>query len=317
MPGQPEVMERVAQQVRTAWEAADLAAISDLLDHEVHWGAPGDPSPSCQNRDQVLSWWRGREAGVHARVSETVVLGDRILVGLRLAGRAAGGEAERWQVLTVREGRVVDIVGFDERSEAVAHAGLVPVPGRRPGAARWAAPRHGLADDRTGLRLPDPADAEVLHAYASEDGGLAGAWVPLAAGASLESCAALVDDWLAGWRNRPSFHGPALVIGEAGQSQLIGQVGLFDRGERVVELAYGVAPGHRGRGHASRATRLAARWLLREGLADTVELRIDQGNIASRRVAAAAGFGAAGTVTCHVKATGDTYDDLRFVMPPP
>jgi hypothetical protein len=28
----------------------------------------------------------------------------------------------RWQVLTLREGRVVDIVGFDQRSEAAARA---------------------------------------------------------------------------------------------------------------------------------------------------------------------------------------------------
>jgi hypothetical protein len=59
-------------------------------------------------------------------VVETVVLGDRILVGLmvvRNQGAAnSGGEAERWQVLTARGGRVVDIVGFEERSEAVAHA---------------------------------------------------------------------------------------------------------------------------------------------------------------------------------------------------
>jgi hypothetical protein len=29
----------------------------------------------------------------------------------------------RWQVLTVRGGRIVDIVGFDDRSEAVTRAG--------------------------------------------------------------------------------------------------------------------------------------------------------------------------------------------------
>jgi SnoaL-like domain len=36
--------------------------------------------------------------------------------------------------------------------------------------------------------------------------------------------------------------------------------------------------------------RLAARWLLEDGLAREVELRISQGNVASQRVAAAAGF---------------------------
>jgi SnoaL-like domain len=146
MPEQLEATERIAQQVRVAVEAADLSAFSELLDPHVRWGAPDDPSPACQNRDQVISWYRrGWQAGVRAHVSETVIAGDRILVGLRVAGNQAvdhggetadhggetadhGGETERWQVLTVRDGRVVDIVGFDERSEAAARAGLVPLP---------------------------------------------------------------------------------------------------------------------------------------------------------------------------------------------
>lgn len=52
------------------------------------------------------------------------MLGDRILVGLTVVGlqvaTEGAGEARRWQVLTVRGGRVVDIVGFDDRSEATA-----------------------------------------------------------------------------------------------------------------------------------------------------------------------------------------------------
>jgi len=317
-----EATERIARQVAVALEAADLSAFSELLDPDVRWGPAGDPSPPCQSRDQVISWYRrGRQAGVRARVSETVVRGDRILVGLRVAGcnpavAQAGGEAERWQVLTVRSGRVVDITGFDERGEAAARAGLTSVPGQRPAPGRWTEPAHGLGDDRLGLRLPRLPDAEVLRAYSTADRGLAGTWVPLAEGASLDSCAALIGDWLAGWRNLPSVHGPALVIQEAGRSELIGQVALSDRGERVVELAYGIAPQHRGRGYATRAARLVARWLLRDGLADAVELRIDEDNIASQRVAANAGFVLAGTAVSQLMATGDTYVDLRFVMLP-
>ena len=137
--------------------------------------------------------------------------------------------------------------------------------------------------------------------------------MPLAAGASLADCQALVGDWLAGWDNRCSLHGPALIITAAGEAALAGQVGLDDRGEGVVELTYGIAP-DRGRGYATRAARLAARWLLHEGHASTVELRIDAGNTASQRAAAAAGFPPAGTIRSHVPATGETYNDLRFIM---
>jgi hypothetical protein len=88
----------------------------------VRWGAPDDPVPSCQNREQVLVWYRrGRDAGAQAQVTETTVHGDKILVGLKVTGRP-GNEAEaiRWQVLTVGGRGIVDIRGFDDRDVAVA-----------------------------------------------------------------------------------------------------------------------------------------------------------------------------------------------------
>jgi ketosteroid isomerase-like protein len=137
MSEQREVMEAMAQQVRLALEAADLSAFSDLLDPDVHWGAPGARRPSCRNRDQVLAWYeRGKESGTEAHVTEVVVLGDRLLVGLTVHGSQAaserGGAALRWQVLTVRGGRVIDIVGFDDRTDAVAHTGVDRVADSRP-----------------------------------------------------------------------------------------------------------------------------------------------------------------------------------------
>jgi ketosteroid isomerase-like protein len=129
MAEQLAVMEGLAQQVRGALSSADLSSCRDLLDPNVHWGGPDDPTASCQNRDQVLAWYRrGRDAGVRATVSEVAVAGDQIVVGLTVVGNQAGdddtGVRERWQVLTVRDGRVIDIVGFDDRVEAATRAGL-------------------------------------------------------------------------------------------------------------------------------------------------------------------------------------------------
>jgi ketosteroid isomerase-like protein len=122
-------MRHLAGQVAAALEAADLAAYSELLADDVRWGPPGDPAPPCQNRAQVLSWYaRGRDSGARARVTETVIRGDQILVGLKVSGRGpagdGGAEKDRWQVLTVRDGQVSAIVGFDDRREAAAWAGL-------------------------------------------------------------------------------------------------------------------------------------------------------------------------------------------------
>jgi ketosteroid isomerase-like protein len=117
----------IGVRVRAALESADVLAMSDLLDPNVTWGAPDDPKPSCTNRTQVLAWYqRGRDAGVRARVTEFEIHGDRILVGLRVAGTLAadeqGGEADRWQVVTLREDRIVDIRAFDDRDEAAFRA---------------------------------------------------------------------------------------------------------------------------------------------------------------------------------------------------
>ena len=119
--------EEVARRVRTALEGADLSLFAELLDPDVHWGPPGATSPPCRNREQVMAWYeRGRAAGTRARVSEVELLGNQILVGLVVTGNEAAQErgdgAERWQLLTVRDGRVTDIVAFERRAEAVAWA---------------------------------------------------------------------------------------------------------------------------------------------------------------------------------------------------
>lgn len=122
-------IEEIARRVGAALQAADLTGYKELLDPNVTWGAPDDANPGCHNRDQVLTWYRrGRAAGVEAVVTETLVHGERILVGLSVVGirtaedRATeepGGSTDRWQVLTVRAGLVNDIRGFEDRTQAV------------------------------------------------------------------------------------------------------------------------------------------------------------------------------------------------------
>jgi ketosteroid isomerase-like protein len=121
----------LAERVRAALDAADLAAFRELLAPDAKWGPPDDPGWGCHNRDQVLAWYqRSRDEGMTAAVTEVVVGRGALLVGLKVAGTAAameqGGEAERWQVLTVRGGRIADIRGFDHRDEAAARAGVTP-----------------------------------------------------------------------------------------------------------------------------------------------------------------------------------------------
>ena len=120
-------MDELADQVRKALVAEDVSAFAGLLDPDVTWGAPGSRNPTCRNRDQVLTWYqRAQEAGVRGGVFDVDVIGDRLLVSLTVQGtegaRERGGTAIRYQVLTVRGGRIFDIVGFDDKAEALSHA---------------------------------------------------------------------------------------------------------------------------------------------------------------------------------------------------
>jgi ketosteroid isomerase-like protein len=120
----------LAGRVRSALESGDLDAIRDLLDPGARWGAPEGPGDlDCRNRDQVIAWWaRARAAGTRAAVTEVSAGAGALLVGLEVTGtpaaHEAGGAAGRWQVLTVRDGRITDIRGFDNRAAAAARVGL-------------------------------------------------------------------------------------------------------------------------------------------------------------------------------------------------
>ena len=126
-PGEPAGL---TERVRLALESGDLDAIRDLLDPGARWGAPEGPHDTdCQNRDQVVAWWScARAAGARAAVTEVTAGAGTLLVGLEVTGtpaaREAGGAVQRWQVLTLRGGRVADIRGFDDRAAAAARAGV-------------------------------------------------------------------------------------------------------------------------------------------------------------------------------------------------
>ena len=174
------------------------------------------------------------------------------------------------------------------------------------------APAQPLTDGVLTLRLPSPAagDIDTVRGYIGQD-QLDDAWLP---GIPVVPAEQAIGDWLNGWAGRPSRDGPVLVVTIPEEPRFIGIIGLGDRGDGVIEMVYGIAPRWRGRGLASRATRLAARWALSQPGVTTVELRIDQGHTASQHVAENAGFTRADTVTQYVPGTGQTFEDLRYVL---
>ena len=176
----------------------------------------------------------------------------------------------------------------------------------------FTAPAEPLTDGVVRLWLPSPAagDIDAVRGYIEQQ-QLDGGWLP---GIPLVSAEQAISDWLNAWAGRPSRNGPLFVVTIPEEPRFIGIIGLKDRGQGVIEMIYGIAPRWRGRGLASRAARLAARWVLSLPGVTAVELRIDQDHTASQLVAANAGFSVAGTVTQFVPGTGETFEDLRYVL---
>lgn len=115
-------MEQVARDVRLAYETGDVERFGALLAPHVSWGPPGGPS-TCRSKSQVLTWYlNGANAGACAQVHEIEIVGDQLLVSLAVTGTPSAkkqrGRASRWQVLTVSGSLIVDIVGFEQKSDA-------------------------------------------------------------------------------------------------------------------------------------------------------------------------------------------------------
>ncbi len=89
------------------------------------------------------------------------------------------------------------------------------------------------------------------------------------------------QEWQAG--------GAPFAIADAGTDEWLGNIGLMARPRGTTEIGYLVAPWARGRGVATAATAALTRWGLEHG-AKRVELLANVENLASQRVALAAGF---------------------------
>jgi ketosteroid isomerase-like protein len=118
-------MESLAQRVRYAMEAIDLATMEELLAPDARWGAPEQEVPTCRDAKEILSWYELAQAnGVSADITEVAVIGENIVVGLKIHAnpRTKSKVNTRWQVLSVRDGRIAEIRGYETRGDATSFA---------------------------------------------------------------------------------------------------------------------------------------------------------------------------------------------------
>ena len=104
-------------------------------------------------------------------------------------------------------------------------------------------------------------------------------------------------------------------IADAATDEIIGGVNLSFGDHEIAEVSYFVRASARGRGVATRAVALVARWALEELGIERIELRVHPENVASRRVAERAGFTREGVErSSRAWPDGTRFDSILYSM---
>ena len=121
-----ELIERMYR----AWNSGDMAALIDVFDAEVEvHPALGAflASTVYRGHEGVAAWYEETYepwAELHAEPQRFIDAGERTVVVAALRARVPGGrvdvEAELAQVVTVRDGKIVRLDGYEEPDAALA-----------------------------------------------------------------------------------------------------------------------------------------------------------------------------------------------------
>jgi RimJ/RimL family protein N-acetyltransferase len=149
-------------------------------------------------------------------------------------------------------------------------------------------PDPPLSDGTVTLRpWGEPGDVQAITA-ACNDRAIAEFLDQIPSPYTEKDARAYIEISQVGWRQGTMTN---FAIVERGSA--VGSLGVrwhegLDAG--TAEVGYWMAPEVRGRGVCTRAVRLASRWVLEDAGASRLQLRADEKNLASNKVAEKAGF---------------------------
>ncbi len=112
-----------------AWVHGDMHEVGAMLAPDVRWEGVRDNDKACRGSEEVLRFVRlGRKKGPKLEVEELLDGGQVVVVGLRREIRSAGepfeGPERTYNLVTLRDRKVVAMKGYWQRSEALEAAGL-------------------------------------------------------------------------------------------------------------------------------------------------------------------------------------------------
>lgn len=174
---------------------------------------------------------------------------------------------------------------------------------------------HGALSDGVVLLRPwQPRDAAAIHAMYQLPDVVAASVPPIAPDREEVElrCARTGTWWLAGER-------ADLVITDAAGGAFGGNIGLFYQDPKAGQamIGYSVLPEWRGRGYATRAVRLLARWAFDQAGIVRLIAGTNPSNLASQRVLERAGFRREGYQRDRLPGlSGKRVDDLLYALLP-
>jgi uncharacterized protein len=125
------MLQQNAETVRrlfTAFDRQDWQAALDLFDPAVEWSPTEGTYHGPEGVVSSLAEWLEPWEDHHVEVEEVMDAGDQVLAVVHLTGRGAhsGMEIDQrfFQVYAVRSGRIIRMVEFVTRDDALAAAGV-------------------------------------------------------------------------------------------------------------------------------------------------------------------------------------------------
>lgn len=128
MPANVHDTDNLANRLRVALDARELAAFGTLLGDGIGWGADDGPD-AFQNRSEVAATFaRLMSDGAEGLITELEVGTEGILCALAVSWTTPSqhpDDRELFHVYLVRDDRIVEIQRYDDRDCAAVAAGVV------------------------------------------------------------------------------------------------------------------------------------------------------------------------------------------------
>jgi ketosteroid isomerase-like protein len=128
----PENVE-VVRRLFEAWNSSGLAGALSAFDPKVEWSTPDDDPDAGTYRGleavaAFLQGWADSFEDFSGEAQEFIEAGDRVVVPLIVSGRPRGSShfvtVPDTQVLTVRDGNILEVREYRTKAEALEAVGL-------------------------------------------------------------------------------------------------------------------------------------------------------------------------------------------------